>query len=156
MKEMFDRPTRRSFCAHAVTLVVVSGAGMVLEGCSGGPTGPTNAPSLPTVNGTQTVSGITVTIDSSSPLASIASAALVQTSVGDLLVAHTGQNIYSAMTATCTHQACTITGFQNQNFVCPCHGSTFDLSGRVLMGPATASLQQYATQFSNGVLTIAV
>ena len=65
---------------------------MVLEGCSGIPTGPGNAPSLPTVNGTRTASGITLTIDSSSPLASVGSAALVQTPVGDFLVAHTGQD----------------------------------------------------------------
>lgn len=153
--DTFDRPTRRSFCVHAATLAVIGGAGMLLEACSGSPAGPSNAPSLPTVNGTSSANGITVTIDSSSPLASIGGAALVQTSVGDFLVAHTGQNTYSAMTATCTHQTCTITGFQNQNFVCPCHGSTFDLNGHVLVGPAPVSLQQYATQFSNGVLTIA-
>jgi cytochrome b6-f complex iron-sulfur subunit len=153
-EKIIDRPTRRSFCGHAVTLALFSGAGMLLEGCSGSPTGPSSAPSLPTVNGTRTASGVVVTIDASSPLASVGSAALVQTSVGDLLVAHTGQDAYSAMTATCTHQTCTITGFQNQNFVCPCHGSTFDLNGRVLMGPAPTSLRQYATQFSNGVLTI--
>ena len=110
---------------------------------------------LPTVTGTRTASGITVTIDASSPLASVGGAALVQTAVGDFLVAHTAQNAYSAMTAICTHQTCTVNGFQNQTFVCPCHGSTFDLNGHVLMGPAPASLRQYATQFSNGVLTIA-
>jgi len=155
MKEMIERLSRRSFCAHAVTLAVFSGAGMLLEGCSGSPTGPSNAPSLPTVNGTRTATGVTVTIDSSSALASVGSAALVHTTIGDFLVAHTGQDTYAAMTATCTHQTCTITGFQNQNFVCPCHGSTFDLNGHVLMGPAPVSLRQYATQFANGVLTIA-
>jgi cytochrome b6-f complex iron-sulfur subunit len=156
MKEkMFERPTRRSFCAHAVTLAVGSGAGILLDGCGGSSTGPSDVPSLPTLSGTKTASGITLTIDASSPLAATGSAALVQTSVGDFLVAHTGQNTFSAMTAICTHQTCTITGFQNQNFVCPCHGSTFDVSGHVVLGPASASLRQYATQFSNGVLTIA-
>jgi Rieske Fe-S protein len=157
MTETFEKPTRRSFCAHALTLAVVSGAiGTLLEGCGGGtPTGPTLAPALPTVNGTRTAAGITVTVDSSSPLASVGSAALVQTSAGDFLVAHTGQDAYSALTATCTHQTCTINGFQNQTFVCPCHGSTFDVNGHVLVGPAPVSLRQYATQFSNGVLTIA-
>jgi Rieske Fe-S protein len=157
MKETLEKPSRRSFCAHAVTLAVVSGAvGSLLEGCGGGsPSGPTLAPALPTVNGTRTAAGITVTVDSSSPLASVGSAALVQTSAGDFLVAHTGQDAYSALTATCTHQTCTINGFQNQTYVCPCHGSTFDVNGHVLVGPAPVSLRQYATQFSNGVLTIA-
>jgi Rieske Fe-S protein len=153
--ETFHMPTRRSFCAHAVTLAVFSGTGMLFEGCNGSPTAPGDAPPLPTVDGTRAASGITVTIDSSSPLASVGGAALVRSSVGEFLVAHTGQNAFSAMTATCTHQTCTITGFQNQNFVCPCHGSTFDLNGHVLIGPAPASLRQYATQFLNGVLTIA-
>jgi nitrite reductase/ring-hydroxylating ferredoxin subunit len=154
MKETFERPTRRVFCAHVVTLAAFSGAGMLLESCGGSPTGP-SAPPLPTVTGTRTASGITVTIDSTSPLASVGSAALVHTTIGDFLVAHTGPNTFAAMTATCTHQTCTIDGFQNQTFVCPCHGSTFDVNGHVLMGPAPSSLRQYATQFSNGVLTIA-
>jgi cytochrome b6-f complex iron-sulfur subunit len=155
MSETFEKPTRRGFCARAVTLAVFSGAGILFDGCNGSSTGPSNAPPLPTVTGTRTASGITVTIDASSPLASVGGAALVQTAVGDFLVAHTAQNAYSAMTAICTHQTCTVNGFQNQTFVCPCHGSTFDLNGHVLMGPAPASLRQYATQFSNGVLTIA-
>jgi hypothetical protein len=52
--------------------------------------------------------------------------------------------------ATCTHQACTITGFQNQSYVCPCHLSTFDLNGRVQVGPAVAPLPQYPSQVSYG------
>jgi Rieske Fe-S protein len=55
---------------------------------------------------------------------------------------------------TITHQACTITGHGNQTFVCPCHGSQFDTSGRVLSGPAPAPLPRYQTQFANNVLTI--
>jgi Rieske Fe-S protein len=153
MKETFGRPTRRAFCSHAVTLAVFSGAEILLEGCNS-PTAPSNAPTLPTVNGTQAAGGITVTIDAASPLASVGSAALVQSSVGDFLVAHTAQNTFSALTAICTHQTCTINGYENQNFVCPCHGSTFDVNGHVLMGPAPAALRQYASQFSNGVLTI--
>jgi len=40
------------------------------------------------------------------------------------------------------------------SYVCPCHGSRFDTSGRVLNGPVSRSLRQYQTQFANGVLTI--
>jgi Rieske Fe-S protein len=50
--------------------------------------------------------------------------------------------------------ACTITGRSGQDFVCPCHGSAFDSSGRVLNGPAPANLPRFQTQFAGNVLTI--
>ena len=109
---------------------------------------------LAVVNGTRVSGGITLAIDSSSPLSAVGNAALVQTSIGDFLVAHTAQNAFVALSATCTHQTCTITGFGNQNYVCPCHGSTFDVNGRVVGGPAPAPLHQYPTQFTGGILTI--
>lgn len=146
--------TRRTFCARAATLAVFGGAlGAVLQGCSS-PTSPSNVPALPAVNGTRVSGGITLAIDGSSPLSAVGTAALVQTSIGDFLVAHTAQSSFVALSAICTHQTCTITGFGNQNYVCPCHGSTFDVNGRVLGGPAAAPLHQYPTQFIGGVLTI--
>lgn len=52
-----------------------------------------------------------------------------------------------AVTATCTHLGCNINGEGNR-FVCPCHGSEFDLSGRVLQGPATTSLAHFEVSLS--------
>jgi Rieske Fe-S protein len=89
---------------------------------------------------------VVLTIDASSPLSSTGSAALVQSSRGSFLVARTSQNSFAALSAICTHQTCTITGYANQTYVCPCHGSEFDTSGRVLGGPAPAPLPSYATQ----------
>jgi cytochrome b6-f complex iron-sulfur subunit len=149
-----DGQTRRRFCSQAATLAIFGGAlGAMLDGCS--PTSPSNAPPLPIVNGTRVSGGITLAIDANSPLSAVGSAALVQTATGDFLVARTAQDSFVALAAICTHQTCTITGFGSQNYVCPCHGSTFDVNGRVLGGPAPASLHQYATQFTGGVLTIA-
>jgi len=145
--------TRRQFCLRAATFAFGGAAGASLAGCSS-PTGPGSEPNLPTVSGTRVASGINVTIDSNSSLSTVGNAALVQTSIGDFLLAHTAANTFIALTATCTHQTCTITQFGNQNYVCPCHGSTFDTSGRVVLGPANAPLRQYPTQFVNGVVTI--
>ena len=155
MKDMTcDEQTRRKFCTEAVALTIFGGAlGAILEGCST-PTSPSNVASLPVVSGTRVGGGITLTIDASSPLSAVGSAALVQTSAGDFLVGHTSQNAFVALSAICTHQTCTITGFANQTYVCPCHGSTYDINGHVTGGPAPASLFQYATQFTNGILTI--
>lgn len=97
---------------------------------------------------------LVITIDASSPLAAIGSAALVQGGLTAVLVAHTGQDSFAAFSATCTHQACTITGQGNQTFVCPCHGSQFSRSGQVVNGPASVPLRRFTTQFANNVLTV--
>jgi cytochrome b6-f complex iron-sulfur subunit len=95
-------------------------------------------------------------IDSTSPLAAVGGAAMVRSSGGSFLVSRTAQETLAALTSTCTHEACTITGFDNTNYVCPCHGSKFTTAGRVINGPANAPLRMFATQFSNNVLTISI
>lgn len=95
-------------------------------------------------------------VDGSSPLATVGGAARVQASSASFLVTRTAQDAFSALTATCTHEGCTVTGFANQAFVCPCHGSQFNATGGVLRGPASTPLRQFPTTFSNNVLTITV
>ena len=146
--------TRREFCARAASLAAAGGVFTILQACGGSPTSPSNAPALPVVTGTRVTGGVTVNIDAGSPLAATGSAALVQSSGGTFLVARTDAASFVALTATCTHQTCTITGFSSPTYVCPCHGSTFDVNGRVLGGPAPTALRQFPTQFANGVLTI--
>ena len=51
---------------------------------------------------------------------------------------------------------CTITGADGTTYVCQCHGSRYDRGGRVLQGPARASLRQFTTTFNEGVVTIAL
>jgi cytochrome b6-f complex iron-sulfur subunit len=99
---------------------------------------------------------ISVTVDTASPLASVGSAALLNTSAGSFLVAHTGQDTFNAMTAICTHEACTVERYQSGTFTCPCHGSQYNTSGGVVRGPAAASLRRFNTAFANNVLTISL
>jgi len=153
--------TRRQFCTHgcqAVSLAALGGAvATVLESCGGSsPTSASGGTALPTVTGAVGGGGggITVTIDATSPLSPVGGLALVQSPAGTVLVAHTAQNTFTALSARCTHQACAVTNYAGNAFVCPCHGSQFDTSGRVLNGPATVPLSSYQTDFTNGVLTI--
>jgi cytochrome b6-f complex iron-sulfur subunit len=153
--------TRRDFCTHVCHAASAIALGSVLQSCGGGgnPAGPSgggggSVPQLTSVNATVANGVATLTLDASSPLANVGSAALVRTSAGDLLAARTGQDAFSALTATCTHEACTITGFQSSVFVCPCHGSRFNTAGAVVNGPATRALQTFATQFSGSTLSI--
>ena len=151
--------TRREFCTQACQAASLLALGSVLPGCcSGSPTSSDggNASQLPTLSATEANGAVSLTVDASSPLSAVGSAALVRTQVRSLLVAHTAQDAFSALTAICTHQMCTITGFTSDTYVCPCHGSRYDTSGHVLSGPAPSNLQQFATQFANGVLTVSL
>lgn len=59
-----------------------------------------------------------------------------------------------AVNPTCTHQGCTV-GWQAEQkaFVCPCHGSKFEMNGKVITGPATTPLPTYEVKVEeNSVL----
>ena len=45
-----------------------------------------------------------------------------------------------ALSAFCTHRRCKLIADPNRSFYCNCHGSTFDLSGKVTVGPAKRDL----------------
>ncbi len=51
-----------------------------------------------------------------------------------------GENGFTALSLVCTHLGCTVES-QPEGFACPCHGSRFDLQGRVVRGPASKSLR---------------
>ena len=155
-----NEQTRRQFCVRTCQLAALGAIAATLGSCGGGgsPSSPSGlggggVSALPTVTGTLSGSTITVTV-SGTALATAGTLALVRTSGGDVLVARTADTSFVALSAGCTHQACEITGFSGQTFVCPCHGSRFDSSGRVVNGPAVSPLPQFQTQFSNDVLTI--
>jgi cytochrome b6-f complex iron-sulfur subunit len=148
-----NMPSRREFCAHAVSFVAV---GALLESCGGSPTSPSSVPALPTISAGVSNNAIALTVDAASPLSAVGSAALVQTSAGNFLVAHTAQDTFNAMTAICTHEACTVERYQSGTFTCPCHGSQYSTSGSVVRGPATASLRRFNATFASNLLTISL
>ena len=149
--------SRRAFCVQAcqaASCVALAALADACGGAGGGGTAPSNFSQLPTINGAVAGSTVQVQVDSSSPLATVGSAAMVRSSAGLFLVARSGDQTFTALTSTCTHQTCTINGFDGSNYVCPCHGSRFTTSGRVVNGPANAPLRTFNTAFANNVLTI--
>ena len=46
------------------------------------------------------------------------------------------------LSSKCTHLGCRINKLEDDKFICPCHGSQFNLDGNVIIGPATASLKK--------------
>jgi Rieske Fe-S protein len=152
--------SRRQFCAGACQAASCAALGTLIAACGGGsptsPSGPGGGTSmLGRLTGEFTGSVVRVTA-AGSALAAVGGAALVESPAGVFLTSRTNETTFSAIDAVCTHEGCTITGADGDIYVCPCHGSRYNRSGRVLGGPAVASLRQYATTFTDGVVTIAL
>lgn len=52
------------------------------------------------------------------------------------------ENQYSAVLMLCTHNGCELNA-AGDNLVCPCHGSDFSNTGKVLSPPAAKDLYKY-------------
>lgn len=92
----------------------------------------------------------------STALAEVGGRARVASNAGAFLVSRTGERGFIALTGTCSHESCQITDADAEAFVCPCHESKFSERGSVLRGPAERPLQEHATTFAEGLLTITV
>jgi cytochrome b6-f complex iron-sulfur subunit len=147
--------SRREFCLHACQLATLASAASVLAGCGGGPGSSTDiGTALPIINATRTNGVTTVNIDAASPLNNVGGLAFVQATGATFLVSRTSQDACTALTTVCTHQSCTVQNVSGNVYTCPCHGSQFDPSGRVVRGPATSALHQFTSALVNNVLTI--
>ena len=70
-------------------------------------------------------------------------------------VVKTAENQVVAFTPQCTHLGCAYHWDERNNeFLCPCHTSTFALDGRVLTGPAPRALDRYQIQVKGTKLLI--
>lgn len=57
----------------------------------------------------------------------------------------------TVLSTRCSHLGCKINELENGKLVCPCHGSEYDLSGKVVKGPAFKNLEVIPSKvISNG------
>jgi nitrite reductase/ring-hydroxylating ferredoxin subunit len=60
-----------------------------------------------------------------------------------------------AYSAVCSHEGCTITGVEDGEMVCPCHGSRFRISdGAVTRGPAKRRLDPVPVTVVDGRISV--
>lgn len=73
---------------------------------------------------------------------------------GAIVLVNAGQN-FRALSSVCTHLGCNVR--PSRHFLqCPCHGSTYDLEGNVVRGPAQRALQTFETHVSGNKVSIVV
>ena len=62
---------------------------------------------------------------------------------------------FLALSRTCTHLGCSLPwNSEAGKFICPCHGSSFSMTGEVLTPPATKSLNSHPLRIENGVVLV--
>ena len=67
-----------------------------------------------------------------------------------------GADGFVALSPLCTHLGCVVE-VEGSVLVCPCHGSTYERSGRVVRGPAERALRSFPTALEDdGTLLIDV
>ena len=63
----------------------------------------------------------------------------------------------AVLSATCSHLGCLVNYHkQKQEFVCPCHGGRYDLTGRNIAGPPPGPLARFPVQVRDGMLYVGV
>ncbi len=63
----------------------------------------------------------------------------------------------TVLSATCSHLGCLVNySRERSEFVCPCHGGRYDLSGRNIAGPPPAPLTSIPFRLKGGVLSVGI
>jgi cytochrome b6-f complex iron-sulfur subunit len=74
----------------------------------------------------------------------------------EVIVINVGTDQYRAFTSICTHEQCTVGDYTGSRIRCFCHGSEYDSTGHVVMGPAARSLTEFPAQFDAATRTVRV
>jgi cytochrome b6-f complex iron-sulfur subunit len=74
---------------------------------------------------------------------------------GQFYLARLADGGFLAMSRKCTHLGCTVAwGAEDQQFVCPCHASVYDIKGDVLRSPAPRALDYFPVIIENDVVKV--
>lgn len=63
----------------------------------------------------------------------------------------------AVLSATCSHLGCLVNYHKEKGeFVCPCHGGRYDLSGKNIAGPPPAPLTRFPVKRQEGMIMVGV
>lgn len=87
-------------------------------------------------------------------LETVGASEVMETAADKIIVARSSPTEIIACSAICPHKGCAVNyEHDSKQFVCPCHGSHFDLDGHVTHGPAKSDLKKYQTRVVLGIST---
>ena len=128
------------------------GAAGVLAACGGSESDPA-ASTDPTDDGRSGDPDATTNVpDDSAAIAStsdvpVGGATFVESR--SIVVTQPSEGEFKAFEARCPHQGCMTSETENENLMCPCHGSLFSAeTGEVLRGPAPTGLPEVSVKVS--------
>ena len=74
---------------------------------------------------------------------------------GQFYLARLSDGGFLALSRKCTHLGCTVAwGAEDQQFVCPCHASVYDIRGDVVRSPASRALDYYTVIIENDIVKV--
>src|SRR5260221_68462 len=121
---------RRNFLNSSGTALGLGIIAQALDGCS-----PTSVNPKPSANFT-----VDLTSSTSSTLNTVGGVLLTH----GIFIIRTGQSSYIALSQICTHAGCHVNfNSSSKQFVCPCHGGTYDINGKVISEPPPSPFAQY-------------
>jgi cytochrome b6-f complex iron-sulfur subunit len=134
---------RRTFLVQSGILAAIA----ALNACGLSSGGDVTAPNVP--------SNTSISISNYPSLANVGGVAIVTIGSAPLAIVRTGASSFVALSRVCPHQG-GIVQLQSNEFICPQHGATFNLSGTWIGGQRTNSLHSYMTSYdsASGTLTI--
>jgi Rieske Fe-S protein len=71
-----------------------------------------------------------------------------------IIVSRLSDMLVSAFSSKCTHMGCEVGLPENNVIRCPCHGATFDATGKVMQGPAKKDLFSFSASLEGSSIII--
>jgi len=139
---------RRDFLVAGIAAVALP----LLGACASGDA--TAPPEVPTESFTIEGNDVVVAVNRIPTLASFDRAVVLLEA--RIIVVRTDASTYRAMSVECPHAGCGVSIVDGPRLICPCHSSTFDLTGRRLDGPAPRGLTQLVSVFDAQASTLRV
>lgn len=67
------------------------------------------------------------------------------------------ENDLTVLSATCSHLGCLVNyNKEKGEFICPCHGGRYDLSGKNIAGPPPAPLNSLPVRMEQGLILVGI